>query len=53
MHTLEDSDIILVKPMDYAAAYDLLHRKLGEMGRRDEVITELAASLHHMPLPEL
>lgn len=49
-HIVEDSDIILVEPMDRAAAHTLLCRKLGDIGHRDGGITELAAALDYMPL---
>ena len=50
MHIVEASDIILVKPMDHAAAQALLYKKLGDIHYRDEDITELATALDYMPL---
>jgi tetratricopeptide (TPR) repeat protein len=53
MQVVEDSDIILIKPMDNAAAHALLHKKLGEKGKNshsNKDIAELAAALDHMPL---
>ncbi|KAF1929478.1 uncharacterized protein M421DRAFT_45945, partial [Didymella exigua CBS 183.55] len=53
MQVVEDSDIILIKPMDNAAAHALLHKKLGDEGRKSDSnndTAELAAALDHMPL---
>jgi hypothetical protein len=56
MQLVEDSDIILIEPMDEAAAHALLHKKLGDKGKKSDSnsdsndVAELAAALDHMPL---
>jgi hypothetical protein len=53
MQVVEDSDIILIEPMDDAAAHALLYKKLGDRSKKsdkDNNIAELAAALDHMPL---
>ena len=46
---VDDSDIIVVKPMDYIHALALLENKLGRETEKAD-ITELAAALEFMPL---
>ena len=53
MQVVEDCDILLVEPMDGAAARALLHKKLGDVGDKSDEnqgIAELAAALDYMPL---
>jgi tetratricopeptide (TPR) repeat protein len=57
MQLVEEDDIILIKPMDDAAAHALLHKKLGDKGEKsdrdrdsDNDIAKLAAALDYMPL---
>jgi tetratricopeptide (TPR) repeat protein len=57
LQLVEDSDVVLIEPMDDAAAHALLHKKLGDKGRKggsnsDSIndVAELAAALDHMPL---
>jgi tetratricopeptide (TPR) repeat protein len=53
MQLVEDSDVIAIEPMDDAAAHALLHKKLGDKGKKcdnNNDIAELAAALDHMPL---
>jgi tetratricopeptide (TPR) repeat protein len=53
MQVVEDSDIILIEPMDNAAAHTLLYKKLGDKGNKpgkDDGIAELAVALDYMPL---
>ncbi|OAL46892.1 TPR-like protein [Pyrenochaeta sp. DS3sAY3a] len=47
---VEDSDVISLEPMDGAAAYMLLRKKLGDRIDNDDGIAELAATLDCMPL---
>jgi hypothetical protein len=53
MQVVEDSDIIPIEPMENATAHALLHKKLRDEGRKNDInndIAELAAVLDHMPL---
>ena len=57
LQLVEDSDVVLIEPMDDAAAHALLHKKLGDKGKKggsnsDSIndVAELAAALDHMPL---
>jgi tetratricopeptide (TPR) repeat protein len=53
MHLVEDSDVILIEPMDAFAARTLLRKELGDIGDKevlDDSVVELAAALDHMPL---
>lgn len=53
MQVVEGCDIILIKPMDNAAAHALLRKKLGDEGKESDSsnnTAELAAALDHMPL---
>jgi hypothetical protein len=50
MQLVEDSDIIVIEPMDNRAAHMLLRKKLGDKFDGDDSITELAAALDYMPL---
>ena len=56
MQLVEDSDIILIEPMDEAAAHALLHKKLGDKGKQSDSnsdssndVAKLAAALDQMP----
>ncbi|KAF2734841.1 hypothetical protein EJ04DRAFT_436212, partial [Polyplosphaeria fusca] len=46
---VEDSDVILIKPMQNGDAQALLHKQLGDDVEQDGT-AELAAELEHMPL---
>ena len=53
MQLVENNDIILIEPMDDAAAQALLRKKLGDEDKKsdsNEDIAKLAAALDHMPL---
>tara|TARA_R110002003_G_scaffold136_2_gene12609 strand:+ start:699 stop:959 length:261 start_codon:yes stop_codon:yes gene_type:complete len=50
MQIMEDSDIILIKPMHDAAAHALLYKKLGDEDDMDDGIGELPKTLDYMPL---
>jgi tetratricopeptide (TPR) repeat protein len=57
LQLVEDSDVVLIEPMDDVAAHALLHKKLGDKGKKggsnsDSIddVAELAAALDHMPL---
>jgi tetratricopeptide (TPR) repeat protein len=50
MQIVEDSDIMPIEPMHYAAAHALLYKKLGDKVDRSDSIAELAAALEYMPL---
>ena len=57
LQLVEDGDVVLIEPMDDAAARALLHKKLGDKGKKggsnsDSIndVAELAAALDHMPL---
>lgn len=57
LQLVEDSDVVLIEPMDDAAAHALLHKKLEDKGKKggsnsDSIndVAELAAALDHMPL---
>ncbi|KAF2181395.1 hypothetical protein K469DRAFT_262846 [Zopfia rhizophila CBS 207.26] len=49
LQVMEESDIILIEPMQDEAAHALLHKKLGDETQRDG-IAELATALEYMPL---
>jgi len=56
MRLVEDSDIILIEPMDETAAHALLHKKLRDKVKQSESnsdsnndVAELAAAPDHMP----
>ncbi|KAI4947999.1 hypothetical protein J4E86_008517 [Alternaria arbusti] len=56
MRLVEDSDIILIEPMDETAAHALLHKKLRDKAKQSESnsdsnndVAELAAAPDHMP----
>jgi hypothetical protein len=50
VQVVEDSDIILIEPMQDTAAHALLRKKLRDIDNEDDSITELARTLDHMPL---
>ena len=50
MQVVEDSEIILIEPMDDAAACALLRKKIGNNRDRSNSIAELAIALDYIPL---
>jgi tetratricopeptide (TPR) repeat protein len=50
MQVVEDSDIILIKPMNDKTAHALLRKKLGGIEEEDSSIVQLATTLDYMPL---
>jgi hypothetical protein len=57
MQLVEDSDIIPIEPIDEAAAHALLHKKLGDKGKKSDGdnnssddVAGPAAALDHIPL---
>jgi hypothetical protein len=50
MQIVEDSDVMPIKPMHYAAAHVLLYKKLRDKVDRSDGIAKLAAALEYMPL---
>jgi tetratricopeptide (TPR) repeat protein len=50
MQIVENSDVMLIKPMHDTAAHALLYKKLGDKVDRSDGIAELAAALEYMPL---